>query len=95
MAWQAFTRCSCCQGCAFLDGASCRFHPMRRLCDGHCHDYAPAQIDAASVLTDEERDRCLRLAAHPIARFPLLTLDEMRHLLWYREYFGEREHHAA
>lgn len=44
------------------------------------------------MLTDDERARCERLATHPAARFPLLTLDEMRRLLWYREYFGDREH---
>jgi len=29
---------------------------------------------------------------HPAVRYPWLTLDEMRRLLWYREYFGQREH---
>ena len=43
-------------------------------------------------LTDEERARCEQLMMHPAARFPWLTLDEMRRLLWYREYFGQREH---
>jgi hypothetical protein len=45
-----------------------------------------------AALSDEERARCERLATHPAARFPLLTLDEMRRLLWYQEYFGTREH---
>lgn len=93
MSWQAFHRCSCCQGCVFLDGANCRLHGhSRRLCDGMCPDRMLEQASAEDVLSADELERCARLTNHPAARFPLLTLDEMRRLLWYSEYFGEREH---
>lgn len=92
MPWQALNRCTCCHGCVFLNGAICRIHEKRRLCNGSCADRALDQPSPLAVLTDEEQARCARLATHPAARFPLLTLDEMRHLLWYNEYFGEREH---
>ncbi|HZS87291.1 MAG TPA: hypothetical protein VFE42_07370 [Chloroflexota bacterium] len=92
MPWQAFHRCSCCQECVFLEGMHCRFHgDTRRFCNGDCPDRLLA-ADPADALTEEERERCQRLTTHPAARFPLLTLEEMRRLLWYREYFGEREH---
>lgn len=93
MSWQAFHRCSCCQGCVFLDGANCRLHGhSRRLCDGMCPDRMLEQPSAEDVLSEDELARCAELSNHPAARFPFLTLDEMRRLLWYREYFGEREH---
>lgn len=92
MPWQAFHRCACCQGCVFLEGVNCRLHgDTRRFCDGVCPDRTLEQA-ATVVLTDDERARCARLSTHPAARFPLLTLDEMRRLLWYQEYFGSREH---
>ena len=91
MPWQVFHHCACCQGCTFLEGTNCRLHgASRRLCDGTCPDRAPEH--PAALLTDDERARCEQLIMHPAARFPLLTLDEMRRLLWYREYFGNREH---
>ncbi len=91
MPWQAFHRCACCQGCVFLEGVNCRLHgDTRRFCDGGCPDRTLEQD--ASTLTDDERARCERLIAHPAVRFPLLTTDEMRRLLWFQEYFGEREH---
>lgn len=93
MSWQAFHRCSCCQGCIFLDDINCRLHGhSRRLCDGMCPDRTLEQTGVEAVLTDDERARCEELSRHPAARFPLLTIDEMRRLLWYSEYFGEREH---
>ena len=92
MPWQTFHRCACCQGCVQLEGATCRLHGhTRRLCNGACPDRLLEEPDV-SVLTDEERARCEQLTRHPAARFPLLTLDEMRRLLWYQEYFGQREH---
>ena len=92
MPWQAFSRCDCCQGCVFLDGAGCRLHGhTRRVCDGACPDRTLKHSGTAG-LSDEERARCRRLIMHPAARFPLLTLEELRRLLWYSEYFGEREH---
>lgn len=92
MPWQAFHRCPCCQGCTFLEGANCRLHgDSRRFCDGACPDRL-LEHDAGAGLTEDERARCEHLITHPAARFPLLTLDEMRRLLWYREYFGNREH---
>jgi hypothetical protein len=73
---------------------NCRFHgDTRRFCNGDCPDRLLAS-DPAAALTEEERARCLRLSTHPAARFPLLTLEELRRLLWYREYFGEREHQS-
>jgi len=76
----------------FLEGVNCRLHgDSRRFCDGTCPDRTLEQC-ATVALTDEERARCEQLIMHPAARFPLLTLDEMRRLLWYREYFGKREH---
>ena len=92
MAWQAFHRCACCRECVFLEGLNCRLHgDSRRFCDGSCPDRT-LEDDAAVALTEDERARCARLSTLPAARFPLLTLDEMRRLLWYREYFGAREH---
>lgn len=76
----------------FLEGANCRLHGTnRRLCDGACPDRTLEQ-QAATALSEAERARCEKLVEHPAARFPLLTLDEMRRLLWFQEYFGNREH---
>ena len=92
MPWQPFAHCACCQECVHLDGVRCRLHGhRRRLCNGACPDRTLAEPDV-NVLTAEERARCEQLMMHPAAQFPWLTLDEMRRLLWYREYFGQREH---
>ncbi len=68
---------------------------MRRMCDGWCKDYEPAPAYLRRALTDEEVERCRQLAARPSVRFPLLTNAEMRHLLWFHAYFGDREHQPA
>lgn len=93
MPWQTFRACACCHECAFLEVDTCRLHGQsRRLCDGQCPDRMVEPELMVSALSAEEQARCARLSAHPVARFPFLTLDEMRRLLWYQEYFGTREH---
>lgn len=92
MAWQDLGICSCCQGCTYLEGSACRRHTMRLRCDGRCKDFELSPSHLQGVLTEEEQERCRQFAAHPAARFPLLTRDEMRRLLWFHTYFGDREH---
>jgi len=95
MAWQSLSTCACCEGCSSLAGMACARHTMRRMCDGWCKDYEPAPAYLRRALTDEEVERCRQVAARPSVRFPLLTSAEIRHLLWFHAYFGDREHQPA